>query len=241
MIAFHGQPGIKSKYVKRIKLHRKQDDLRRGFYWNNGRGCAVGCTIEEQYEVHRKFEKALGIPEPLVYLEDTLFECMTWEKALDFPVNFLQSIKVGADLSNVLDQLVLYLLSDETCGLYNIASKAARGNIMHLASLINRKIKGVTLNCIDWENAVGLCSLGIPDDTPPGYAEQSILRITSFYAYNESDVTRFFMYAGAAHCGEGENFPKDLSRWADNIADKFIELLEAAPVVNMLTEETYAR
>jgi hypothetical protein len=49
MIAFHGDPAIKAKYLKRVKMHTKLDHLKQGVGWEkNGhtKGCAVGCTLE---------------------------------------------------------------------------------------------------------------------------------------------------------------------------------------------------
>lgn len=45
LLSFHGKQSIKDKYIKRLKLHYKMDEIVKGKYWENGKGCAVGCTI----------------------------------------------------------------------------------------------------------------------------------------------------------------------------------------------------
>lgn len=46
LVAFHNDPKIKTKYLKRVRAHQKADNLIRGEGWNNGKGCAVGCDME---------------------------------------------------------------------------------------------------------------------------------------------------------------------------------------------------
>lgn len=84
--AFHGDAKIKAKYIARVKAHQKADEIIKGRYWEDGKGCAVGCTIEGSD--HSKYEKELGIPEILAYLEDGLFEEMSNEDAMKFPLRF---------------------------------------------------------------------------------------------------------------------------------------------------------
>jgi hypothetical protein len=110
MRAFHNDPKIKAKYLKRVKAHAKADEIIRGRYWENGKGCAVGCTIEGNQ--HNRYETELGIPEAIARLEDTLFEIMPAEDAMKFPVRFLEAVPVGADLSLVPAKLIVFILDD---------------------------------------------------------------------------------------------------------------------------------
>ena len=93
MKTFHGDKKIKAKYLKRLKAHAKADEIIQGIGWRNGKGCAVGCTLEN-YE-HRQYEVELGIPEWLAYLEDKIFEGLQKEDAMKFPVQFLSAVPVG--------------------------------------------------------------------------------------------------------------------------------------------------
>jgi hypothetical protein len=45
MKTFHGRLSIKKKYVARVRGHRLADQIVKGKYWENGKGCAVGCTV----------------------------------------------------------------------------------------------------------------------------------------------------------------------------------------------------
>ena len=44
MITFNQK--TKDKYIKRVKAHQKANEIIKGIYWQDGKGCAVGCTIE---------------------------------------------------------------------------------------------------------------------------------------------------------------------------------------------------
>ena len=72
LIAFHGDPAVKEKYLNRVTLHERADEIIHGKYWENGKGCAVGCTVHSSK--HAAFETELGIPLMLAKLEDRLFE-----------------------------------------------------------------------------------------------------------------------------------------------------------------------
>jgi hypothetical protein len=108
--AFHGDPAIKDKYVARVRQHAAADAIVKGQYWENGKGCAVGCTIEGSE--HARYETELGIPEAIARVEDYLFERMPNEDAKTFPLRLLESIPVGADLSLVPTNLIIFILDD---------------------------------------------------------------------------------------------------------------------------------
>ena len=94
MIAFHGDPATKQKYVDRVRAHAAADRLVRGLGWENGRGCAIGCTLEK-YD-HSRYPIELGLPEWLARLEDTIFEHLPEARAMRWPAAFLEAIPVGA-------------------------------------------------------------------------------------------------------------------------------------------------
>ena len=110
MKAFLDDPAVKEKYVTRVKAHAEADEIIHGKYWQNGKGCAVGCTIHSGD--HKAYEKELGLPEWLARLEDTLFEGMNNGKAKEFPLKFLQAIPVGVDLEPVRWKFCAFILRE---------------------------------------------------------------------------------------------------------------------------------
>lgn len=99
MFAFNNDITIKEKYVSRLSAHQAADEVIKGVYWEGGKGCAVGCTIHG--DDHAAYETELGIPQMLAQLEDCIFEGLPNKDAKNWPLLFLNSIAVGADLSLV--------------------------------------------------------------------------------------------------------------------------------------------
>jgi hypothetical protein len=117
LIAYHGDPKIKAKYLRRVRAHRRADELVQGTGWADGKGCAVGCTLDAYR--HSRYPIELGIPEVLARLEDALFEQIPRRNRdawLAWPEEFLAAIKPGADLAPVWPQWAVWMLLDETHG-----------------------------------------------------------------------------------------------------------------------------
>src|SRR6266850_1492332 len=112
MIAYHGKPEIKEKYLARLKKHRKLDHLIKGTGWEtNGviKGCAVGCTLES-YD-HFRYPVELGIPVQIAFLEDAIFEGLPQNDALAWPEQFLSAITPGVDLSEIWPKFAAELMT----------------------------------------------------------------------------------------------------------------------------------
>lgn len=105
MLSFHNDEKVKEKYVNRIKKHKEMDNILQGTAWKNGKGCAVGCTLEN-YD-HSRYPIELGLPEWLARLEDAIFEGLSVEKAKEWPLLFLESIPVGVCVEKVKHQLAI--------------------------------------------------------------------------------------------------------------------------------------
>src|SRR5215471_21793940 len=74
MRAFHGKEEIKKRYLERVRGHRLNREIIHGYYWADGRGCAVGATIHGRDLF--AYERELGIPASLAGLKDRIFEGM---------------------------------------------------------------------------------------------------------------------------------------------------------------------
>ena len=93
MRAYHNDPAVKAKFVGRMKAHVDADELIRCTYWEDGKGCAVGCTIHSSN--HHAYETELGWPEWLAYLEDRIFEGMSRAASRQFPLRLLEAVPTG--------------------------------------------------------------------------------------------------------------------------------------------------
>lgn len=116
--AFLNDPKIKTKYLSRVCAHAKADEIVRGIYWEEDRGCAVGCTIHSSN--HNAYETELGIPEWLARVEDQLFEGVSMEYAKTWPVSFLKSINTGANLEKIKGPFLIYVLTEVLSTIDNV-------------------------------------------------------------------------------------------------------------------------
>jgi hypothetical protein len=119
LIAFHGKQSIKDEYLARVRAHKTADQIIHGTYWQNGKGCAVGCTVHSNN--HLAYEDELGIPRILARLEDGIFENLKSPRDIEWPEQFLDAVPVGADLSNVWPQFAVWMLIDKQWGVLQFA------------------------------------------------------------------------------------------------------------------------
>lgn len=242
MQAFHNDPFIKQMFIDRVRSHRLADDFIRGNYWNGFKGCAIGCTVEKGIDVHKEYEIQLGIDRSIAYIEDTLFECMSWHKALEFPEKFLKSINVGASLSNVLEKFFMYLIFDDTYGIFNQAPDNSRAVIASVSNLLNDIIEGKYVRNESWWNLDEILQTDILSQK---FANRSIIMLISCYRYYDYNSMPCIMNAGSAYARKVESdfiylfpnlenlkhdvFSGAYAIWMDAASEKLIELLESYP------------
>jgi len=113
MIAYHGDPKVKWDLLDQLTAHAKADEIVRGYgYWQDGKGCAVGCTIHSAN--HKEYETKLGIPQVIARLEDLIFEGLPSVRARVWPIQFAAAIRPGADLSRVVWHFLHWILTDSS-------------------------------------------------------------------------------------------------------------------------------
>lgn len=111
LIAYHGNQSEKDAILAQLAAHRAADELIKGQYWEDGKGCAVGCTLHSSN--HIEYESRFGIPVMLAQLEDAIFEALDNGAAQAWPERFMSAIRPGADLSLVGWELLHWLLTDQ--------------------------------------------------------------------------------------------------------------------------------
>jgi hypothetical protein len=135
MLAFHGDETLKTNILNGLAVHRAADEIVQGHYWENGKGCAVGCTLESirvtkglehiDHSSHRTAEKETGIPLILWRLEDRIFEGLPNAEAKEWPEQFTSAIRPGADLTMIWPRFALWMLAEELSQYVTKRPKAA--------------------------------------------------------------------------------------------------------------------
>jgi hypothetical protein len=118
-LAFIGTPITHAELLAEMREHQRMDRFVQGQYWENGRGCAVGCAIESinrrtslqlAFSDHASYGNITHVPAEIFRLQDRLFEMLPRSEAIKFPVQFLEAIREGSDLSGVLDKFFVRML-----------------------------------------------------------------------------------------------------------------------------------
>ena len=244
MLAFLNDPAVKDIYLSRVRAHQEADELIHGKYWENGKGCAVGCTIHGSQ--HAKYETLLGIPRVLAHLEDSLFESLPNGEAKVWPSRFLEAIPVGADLSRVLPKFLRWLLVDDADGVVKYAKrkqtvKAIRG----VALLLDRVCDGQTVTLDEWRTARATATAAYAAADVATYAaaaDAAYAAATATDAYAAAAAADAAAYAAYAdYAADAYAAAADAAYAADYAAaryqsrvrqsEKLLELLTAAPVM----------
>ena len=238
MLAFHGKPEIKQFYMDRVRKHREADELIQGTGWHRGKGCAVGCTLEEYN--HNKYSVRLGVPVELARLQDSLFERLPKEDALAFPEQFLGAIPVGADLSMVWPRFALWAFEDQEHGVLYFgvgpAFQGQRDAIQAIAALYCEWIEtGACPPLQQWSEAWRIAlRAGDPSTTEdPALVEtrQWFVTLAARLAeavHRASTITRIISLAELAVARSST--PRSVVFWVRSARDTLLKLLAEAPV-----------
>ena len=202
MLAFHGKAALKKKYVARVDRHRRLDQIVKGFYWEGGKGCLVGCSIHG--EDHSKFETELGIPQALARIADACFEGSSNAYAMALPGRFMRAAKPGAVLSLVVDKVMLWIV--ESVAQYNTTDAAKKANT-DICNLYKRKIAGDVPSFYEWNAA---------------QAEAEVRAAWAAWATATEAEARAAVWAAEAEARAAKE------NYYEALADKMIELMEAA-------------
>ena len=238
MKAYHGQQVIKDKYLYRVRLHRYADNLVRGETGQNGKGCAVWCTLNK-YE-HKAYESELGIPSAIALLEDGLFEYMPLDLAMEWPERFLAAIQPGADLSMVISRFLVWLLTDSSHGVIKFAkSEKSKNSIQVVSDLHQRRINGETISDIKVPAASDAYAAdAAAADAADAYAAAAAYAASAAaaaaYAYAAASAASAASAAAAAYAADAADaadaYAAARTEARIKQADKLVELLASAPV-----------
>src|ERR1700677_3900193 len=124
MLSFNNDPNLKAAIVAGIEAHEAADEIVHGTYWANGKGCAVGCTLNafakatgrdfKHYGDHVVYDEIFGSGGRIIAkLEDRIFEGTSNGFAKTWPARLMRSVPVGRDLSVVWPRFALWLLTEE--------------------------------------------------------------------------------------------------------------------------------
>ncbi len=203
MKAFHNDIEVQNKYLARVLDHAIADEIIKGQYWTNGKGCAVGCTIHSSN--HSAYETELGVPQWLARLEDTIFEGLSNESAKLWPVEFLAAINIGADLDKIKVPMLIFIVEEARQHTTNEKSLAAidgvlvelkRKNINHAKLAVARNTAYYAAATADAAYAAAYAADYATADAAYAAADAAYAAAYAayYYAYYAADTRRMQQY-----------------------------------------------
>jgi hypothetical protein len=215
MSAFLGKQETKDFYIARVRAHREADQLVKGFYWERGKGCAVGCTVHSGN--HAAYETELGIPRILAKLEDGIFEALSNGEAMAWPEKFLSAIPVGADLSLVWPRFAVWMLVDPTWGVLQFAkSERSKKSIQDVADGYYKALVGKPEP--DWRTLRAAAAAAAYAAAAAAYAADA-----AYAAAYAAAAAAYAADAAAAYAADAAR-----SKWRSAQAGELLELLSIA-------------
>lgn len=122
ILAWHNEPSLKAAAMERLREHRRLDEIAQGVYWNNGKGCHLGCLSHSNNKSHEVTEKLFGLPLRVCHWLEVIFEGLPLDDSAEWVVSSSDAIPVGADLSLCHHALTAWLL-DESTGIIYICNQ----------------------------------------------------------------------------------------------------------------------
>ncbi len=226
--AFHGKKSIKDKYLARVKAHYEADEIIQGRYWENGKGCAVGCTIEASREPHDTFQKELGISWRVALIEDSLFENLKNGEAKKFPLQFLQAIPVGADTDLVYKKFVIWVLGDKKDGLVNMIKDKKKKDLLNRVLKLYKKSLKTEIKVEEWKAlADEACSASTSASAyASAYASTSASAYASAYA--STSASAYASAYASTSAPYGDKWKEIFNNRVLTMRDKLLSLLKSA-------------
>ena len=224
MLAFTETEVSKDQLIASLTAHAEADRFIKGTYWQNGKGCAVGCSLRDfrpkETGNHGLYEPLFGIPRILARLEDGIFENLPDNLSKEWPLRFANAVKPGSDLSMVWPKFMLWLLRDN---LPKFAAKDERAlkAVNTVGDLYDAWLGGNKPSAKDFEAAADATA----------YAYSGAAYATAYSAAADAaDATAYSAAdaAAAAAAYAADSRTKVRSAFYVIMSDKLIELIEAA-------------
>ena len=248
LIAYHNDPSVKDAILAQLAAHREADELVQGYgYWDDGKGCAVGCTIHSSD--HMEYEDRFGIPVMLARLEDSVFEGLPVKQARQWPERFMSAISPGTDLSRVGWKLLHWLLTDETVN-PGINHPTVRDAVKRCADIIADLADGKKVDPSAAESAAWSAARSAAWSAKrAAWSAESAARRAAWSAESAARSAAWSAESAARSAESAESAARSAARSAKRaarstesaawsaawvkIADKLIELIAAAPLVDL--------
>ena len=139
MLAFNNDQAQADKLRAQVLAHEAADEIVQGTYWQNGKGCFIGCIAHS--DDAPLAASLLGGDLMLVRIAERIFEGLPNAEAKAFPARVLLAPRVGADLSLVPWEFLHWVVTDALA----LADPATQAACQPAVQVLAAKAKGEPL------------------------------------------------------------------------------------------------
>jgi hypothetical protein len=214
-LAFHNDFALAAMVRAQVDAHTAADEIIQGKYWENGKGCFIGCLAHSSDT--DKVQELTGFPIMLTRIAESIFEGLDNATAKGFPQAVIAAPPVGADLSLVPWQFLHWCVTD---ALRQYADPATQAACAPAVQLLADKAQGLPVVAADAARAAYAAAYAAD---AAAYAADA-----AYAAARAADAARDAADAARAAAAYAAAYAADAARKRQ--ADKLIELLAAAPI-----------
>ena len=109
-LAFHNDEALAATVRAQVVAHTEADEIIKGTYWQNGKGCFIGCIGHDSSPA--TVESLTGFPVILTRIAEGIFESLPNDYAKSFPSSVMLAPRIGADLSLVAWKFLHWCVTD---------------------------------------------------------------------------------------------------------------------------------
>jgi hypothetical protein len=251
--AFYGNEQMKANLIDQIRQHYEHGSFSQEVDWQQRKGTHVGCVIQTSPSEmpgkteakraerwYQKFEALTNIPWQIADVFDLIFVCLPYEEAIEFPLTQLEATPVGADLSLLVPQFILWALNDPTHGIWRLSTIEGKQVTEKVIQLYQRILDGKRVYQREWQ-ALNVDAEVVYEDVVRRYYNHHYI----YAAGTTKDAIRFPLHQSNSGLRPVEQIAKGVAwgAFAERnaskrayteayraVRDKLLELLASSPI-----------
>jgi len=216
---------------QRIAAHQKADEIIQGSGWADGKGCAIGCSLD-RYDHEEYARVVLGNNDrndgiKLARLIDRLHEGQDIKAAVKWPGRVARALKPGADTSLVLARWFVWLLATE------LKNHDKAGHCARVAALYQRRVSGDDHGGKEWRSAASAAASAA--------ANASAYAATEAAAYVSASSSAYAAAAAASSAAASDAAADAADAAAASATEAAADASAAASAAHAARLESYER
>ena len=246
--AWLGSEAVKARTLEALREDQRLDRFMQRQYWLAGRGCWLGCltrTIERDNQ-HAAAWRMFGIPAPVRYWLEAVFEGLPADECAQWVIDSAQSIPASADLTLARHRLCEWLLGPDSPSAEGNRHASAAHAVAEMRELHRRAAAGELVPPAAWASAAEAAWWSAAESAPESAAEaaaEAAAESAAWPAAWPAESAEAAAWPARSAARSAESAARSAARsaaesaWSAaesaawrSIADKSLEIFAACPV-----------